>query len=438
MAHLIHQALGAYTFSMEIENIDPYDFSIKETGGVKIYYKNIPWAPCTHINFSFQVGTFNDPNKKEGLAHFLEHLIGNGCPSLPDKKAIKEFNRIYMLNSRNAFTSYHYTTYVGKCLPEHFSRVFAAMKDYVFNPFLRPEDTEHERKVITQEAWGRYKNEKLLNYIKKLSNNIYHGHERSRVVSPLGLPETVAEIERGDIDTFHKTHYVKENLSIILVGAIQDKNFAEISDVVRDIPSGKPSNITSGKIGKPKNSRVEVRSDDIGDPQEQAEFSILRATDRIDGEEKELGSQTRMLLYDLLFERLRLEHSLCYGVSVFWGRYRNYLDIGISVKTAEDKLPTVEKEAWSVIKEVIDGKWSDRFITVHKMAMDQIRSNERLSNTIIMDATDDLSVGNRIVSLEEILEDAGKVTYEKVQKLMKKVFDSDYIVTEIILPAKKS
>src|ERR1035437_1176170 len=128
---------------MPTQNFDPFDFKKKKIAGVNVYYKNLPWAPCIHIYFTLSAGAFSDPIGKEGVAHFLEHLLGNGSPMAKDKKAVKEFNRIYMLNSRNAYTSHYQTVCHGRCLPEHFDKVFNFLYDNTFNPFIRVEDVEH-------------------------------------------------------------------------------------------------------------------------------------------------------------------------------------------------------------------------------------------------------------------------------------------------------
>ena len=422
---------------MHIKNFDPYDFSKKEVAGVPVYWKNLPWAPCIHIAVVFNVGAFGDPIDKEGMAHFLEHLIGNGSPLLPDKKAVKEFSRLYMLNSRNAYTNYNQTVYTGKCLPENLQKVLEAIRDYVFNPFLRTEDVEHERKVITQEMWSSYKNEKLLNYLKEFGNNMYFGNERSRLGSPGGWPETIAKITQKDISDFHKKNYVKENLSVLLVGNVGEKDISLLDDFMKNIPDGEKSNISSGEINKPKQLRFEKTGEEIGDPKEQLEFSVYRALEKMDDEESKIGDQCRALLQDILFERLRLENSLCYGVSVYFYRYKDHGEVGITVKAKEENLAIIEKEVWNVINEIISGGWASRFDDVHKVYIDQIKSAERLSDNIIKSATYELVVENEIVTLEKVLEEAEKVTYEKVKMMIKKIFNPEWTITEIILPSNK-
>ena len=147
---------------MQTKNFDSYDFSRKEIDGVSIFYKNLPQAPCINIRVVFNIGAFDDPTGKEGVSHFLEHMLLKGCPSIPSKKSIKEWSKINALNTLNAFTNYDNTWYTLKCLPEKYDTAIAGLKDMIFHSFLKLEDIEEERKVITQEAWGRFLNEKFL------------------------------------------------------------------------------------------------------------------------------------------------------------------------------------------------------------------------------------------------------------------------------------
>ena len=422
---------------MHIQNFDPYHFSKKNIHGIPIFYKYLPWAPCIHTHFVFKTGALCDPEGKEGLAHFLEHMIGNGSPRFPDKKTVKEFNRLYMLNSRNAYTSYFSTVYFGKCLPEDFLSVLRMTIDTVFNPLLRPEDVEHERRVISQEAWGVYRNNKFLNYVKNWSDNIHHENELRRLASPLGWPETIHSISRADILQFHKEKYVKENLSIFIVGAITEEHLTLMENLTDKIPSGKKTKVSVGEIKKPKVSRHEIQSDEIGHPNEQVQFTLYRASHEMDKGDYETGVNMETLLYDILFERLRVEHSLCYHVAVKWNRNKFYCEAEISVNTSIDKIEIVEREIWNAINEIIEGKWRDRFDTLHTLNMKQLRSKERLSDVVIQNSINEFVTTDSIRTLDEVLLSFKKVTYEKIQEMIRYTFDPNYCFTEIILPTKK-
>ena len=87
-------------------------------------------------------------------------------------------------------------------LPEKYKETLNGVKDMIFNSYLRKEDLETERKIITQEAWNRFQNEKYLNYIKELNKNIYRGSIRERFFSSLGWPETISKISQKDVKDF--------------------------------------------------------------------------------------------------------------------------------------------------------------------------------------------------------------------------------------------
>ncbi len=422
---------------MHIKNFDPYDFSKKVVGGIPVYYKNLPWSPCIHIQLVFSVGAFKDPAGLEGMAHFLEHMIGAGCPSLPNKKAVKEFNRQYMLNSRNAYTSHNSTVYTCKCLPENFDKVITCFMEQVSEPFLRSEDTENERKIITQEAWGRYKNEKFLRFVKEIIQISYPKNQRSRIASPLGWPETVRKIEDVDLKKFHKENYTKANFSVFLVGAVEMKHFSILGKLLKNMPYGKKAVVKEGNIEKPLKNRVEKTGEEIGDPREQLEFAISRFMKKLSERERTIANMSASLLYDILFERLRTEHSLCYGVSVPFSAFKESAELGISVETSLDKLELVEKEIWSVIDEIIKGKWEDRFNVVHKLTIEKIRSSEFLSNDVMGYGVKTFIFNGKIRNLKQIIKENKKVTYKDVSGYLKNTFDKKYVITEVILPTKK-
>ncbi len=421
---------------MHIKNFDPYDFSKKDIEGVGIYHKNIPWAPCIHIRMLFSAGAFNDPKNKAGVAHFLEHMIFDGSEQLPHKKDIEEFGKNYTMGTLNAYTSPFSTNYIAKCLPENFEKVLNGMSDMIFKPILRVEDVEHERSVITQEAWGRYKNEKFLKYTKNYLNNVYNGHSFSRIGRALGWPETIQNISQKDVKEFHSKTYCRENLTVVLVGAVEKKHIEIIKRVIEKIPKGLKVKIIKNTTHKPINNRLEITGEEIGDPTEQVSLSIERLGNSLTDKEKATAQHANQLLRDLLHERLRIEHSLCYGVRTSIDNQIDYYSFGIEVRTSVDKKDVAEKEIWKIISEIKDGKHESRFNTIHKIRIDWFKSEERFSDDIAEYACNVIRKKGKVVTLKSFLNDEKNVTYKDVINLIKKVFDTKYIYTEIILPSK--
>ncbi len=424
---------------MSIKNFDPYDFSKKEINGVPIYYKNLPWAPCIHIRVVFNTGAFDDPIGKEGMSHFLEHMIfDGGSPALPDNKAIREWSKQHTLNSWNATTEFNQTHYRLRCLPEEYNSVLSGMKDMIFHSYFTSESIEHERKVITQEAWSRFLNEKFLAYTKEFLDNLYHGHDHARFNTALGWPDTIAKISQEDVKTWHKGNYGIGNLFIVLTGAVEEKHVESLRDFLKDLPKVNKVVKNEGLLGKPKQNRFIKTADEIGEVKEQVEISIIRVAGKIPYTENEIASLSGKLIYDILYERLRVDHSLCYNTNVNILAGKTFSQISISVKTEEKNIELVEKEFKNVIDEIINKKYNERFNIVKKMYIEQLRSAENLSDNIIQNALWQISkYDGHIVTQKEQLEEIEKVTYDDVIEFTKWVFDPEYIYTEIILPSKK-
>ncbi|MFH1455176.1 MAG: pitrilysin family protein [bacterium] len=423
---------------MNTKNFDPYDFSKKEIDGVPVYYKNLPWAPCIHIRIVFNTCAFDDPVGKEGLSHFLEHMIFDGSPMLSDKKAIKEWSKLYALDSWNAWTGFDCTCYWLKCLPEEYTRVLLGMKDMIFNSFCRPEDIEHERKIITQEAWNRLQNEKFLKYIKNTADNLYHGHNRARFNTAVGWPDTIAKISEDDIKSWRKANYGIGNFFIVLAGAVEEKHIEDLKEFLKNLP--KVSKITreEGLLGKPKQKRFITTADEIGEIKEQVEISIVRVSEKRPQSEDEIINLSGKLLRDLSFERLRMEHGLCYGVDIGTWRMKTFFQLSMNVKTEEKNVELVEKEFKNIVDEIVEGKHTEKFNLIKKMYIDQLKSNEKLSANIVDGTLREIVIfGDHITTLEEQLADAERVTYADVIKFVKWANDPEYVYTEIILPSKK-
>jgi predicted Zn-dependent peptidase len=423
---------------MHIKNFDPYDFSKREIDGVSVYYKNLPWAPCVHIRIVFNVGAFNDPVGKEGLSHFFEHIIFDGSPKIPDRKAVRDWSKLNALNTWNAWTSFDNTNYWLKCLPEKFEDALTGMKDMIFHPFLRPEDVEHERKVITQESWNRFLNEKYLAYEKEITDNVFVGHIHSRFASPLGWPETIAKISQEDISVWHKRHYGKGNFFIVLAGTVEEKHLDIINDFLKDLPMATKSENNFGATGKPKQSRFVKTADEIGEVKEQVEISFVRVAEKLSHQKSEVSGVFDMLSRDVLNERLREERSLCYSVSVGTSLEKRFFQAVMNIKTEEKNIEIVEEEFQKFLSDVTFGELKNKFEIVKKTYLERVESNERLSDDIANITLREISkFDGHIITLTEQLEKIRKVSYEDIVEFAKWAFDPEYTYTEIILPSKK-
>ncbi len=425
---------------MHLKNFDPFDFKKKIINGVPVYYKNIPWAPCIHVNIVFNTGALADEIGKEGTAHFLEHVTLKGSPKLPNEKAVYEWKKKYTLGTSNAFTSYYNICYTFKSYPKNYEKVMLDLKDMIFNSFIKEDLVENERQVILQEAWNRYNNEKYLKYLKEVRRNTYHGHIYNRFLSPLGFPETIKKINRQDLINYHQKNFGIGNMDIILVGNVDNKKLNFIKEFLKDVPilkNFKP-NRKIQNINNPIKNLIQKKANEIGIEREQVEIGINVVTKKLEYKKRSIYYLANKLLQELFFEKFRIEYKLCYGVRTYTNNNKNTFSIGMNIKTDEKNIPLIKKEFRNIINDFNSDKFKKRFLQTKTVVLETLETSENNSTEIIELSQYILAVYGEILTKKQDLSAIKKTEFKDVQKFIKEMFgDEKKIYTEIILPSKK-
>ncbi len=161
--------------------------------------------------------------KNAGITHFIEHLIFKGTEKV---KANEMASIIESLGGNiNAFTSYDNTVY-HIVIPEHaFAKGFEILADAVKNPAFPEGEVEKERKVILEEIkMGEDDPQRKL--FTDLFSLSYKGDPYGRPI--IGYKNTVKDINRKDIINYYKSHYVPENMLIVITGDFEEAKAGEL------------------------------------------------------------------------------------------------------------------------------------------------------------------------------------------------------------------
>ena len=415
---------------------DPYDYKKETYKGVNIYTRSLPWANCTFLRWIINHGAQDDKSDKEGTAHFLEHIAFDGNPLYQDKKAIDSFSKEHLLDSLNAHTRFTDTCFVCKFLPNKVKPAMEGMYNLMFKPLMRSEDIEHERKVITQEGWGYFLNEKYIRYLKEWIKNMYKDiPKRAEIISPLGWIDTVEKISKKDLLEAHK-NYTRENSNIVLAGVVNRQIVAEIKKIIDLIPSGKrrPNFKIPAKISIPKKIRMVSNFTDIGMAEEkQTLLDIYKIVEynKTDDHTLEFIS---IVLKEILHRRLRHDNSWCYGVGVgFWKDY-SFINQSIWVKIAPENTKEAERIIWDTIDKFIAGDYKKDAEIERTVKIERIISNEFQSIDIANYAERQVASGKNIETLNKYLHGIYEANYEKAIKYLRENFKKSETFTEIRIP----
>jgi len=201
-------------FSMEVYTLNnklQYIFEERKNTGV------------VAVQIWVRVGSWHEHEKISGITHFIEHLIFKGTEKL---KVNEMPSRIEALGGQiNAFTSYDNTVYHTVIPKNAFREGFELLADAVNNPVFPEEEIVKERKVILEEIkMGEDDPQRKL--FKELFSLSYSDIPYGRPI--IGYDRTVKGITREDIVLYYKTHYVPENMVVVVVGDFQKQEAEEL------------------------------------------------------------------------------------------------------------------------------------------------------------------------------------------------------------------
>jgi len=189
------------------------------------------------IQIWVRVGSWHEHEKIAGITHFIEHLIFKGTEKL---KVNEMPSRIEALGGQvNAFTSYDNTVYHIVIPKNAFREGFELLADAVNNLAFPEEEIAKEKKVILEEIkMGEDDPQRKL--FKELFSLSYSEIPYGRPI--IGYDHTVNGITKEDIVLYYKTHYVPENVVLVVVGDFQKqeaeelikKHFAKKMDIYKD------------------------------------------------------------------------------------------------------------------------------------------------------------------------------------------------------------
>lgn len=427
----------------QTKGFDPYEFEQIEVNGVSIFYKYLPWMnDCVHIRAIMRIGARHDPEGKEGLAHFFEHLPFDGCEGYPTFKEVSEFKRRILLGCFGAYTWYDETVYHCMTLPKNLQQVFQFLKQVLFHPILASTEVERERGVITREFWDHFGNKNLAQLRKVCYRDCFHNHRIGRGGRALGWIETIATITHEDIAAFHAKRYVKENIILVCVGSI-DAN--RIRNATKDwegaLPTGERVPLVE-PVREWPNPTVGSRSVSYqkdfyaqgGAIPENTGITITRVAPRIYTEGT--SALFQCTFRHLLFEEIRGRLGATYSPRVFWNTYGDICHAGIEIQVKPDLAEQIKHLCGEIMGRL--GSQADDyralFGEMKDTALDQIRATDKNGSAIADDARDDLVLYHRVIPLAERKTECERVTYEEVCALAEQEFNPDRVHFCVVRP----
>jgi len=177
------------------------------------------------------VGHFSDPIERQGLAHFLEHMLFLGTKKYPDGSEYQKFISQYG-GSNNAWTATEHTCFFFDIHNQHFEQALDRFSQFFIAPLLSEEFVNKERKNIDAEFKLKLKDDiRRLYDVHKETINPAHPFSKFSVGNTETLNDRENENLRDIVAKFFEKHYIAAAMTLVVEGP---QSLSELEQLVID------------------------------------------------------------------------------------------------------------------------------------------------------------------------------------------------------------
>ncbi|MCS5562707.1 MAG: insulinase family protein, partial [Oleiphilaceae bacterium] len=164
------------------------------------------------------VGSGDDPAGREGMAHFLEHMLFLGTEKYPEPGEYQQFIKSHG-GSHNAFTAFQDTNYFFDVEARFLEPALDRFAEQFAAPLFTPELVDRERNAVHSEFSSKQKEDRRRFYsVKKAASNPDHAFSQFAVGNLSTLANTEKQPLRPDLIEFWKSHYSANLMTLAVYG----------------------------------------------------------------------------------------------------------------------------------------------------------------------------------------------------------------------------
>lgn len=169
-------------------------------------------------SLNVQVGSMADPRGREGLAHFLEHMLFLGTKKYPQADAYQQFISANG-GSHNAFTADNHTNFFFDVKAQALPQALDRFAQFFIAPLFTPEYVDRERHAVHSEYEAKRRDDGRRLYVaSKLAMNPAHPYSHFAVGNLTTLADRPNDPVRKDLVNFYRQHYSANLMSLVVIG----------------------------------------------------------------------------------------------------------------------------------------------------------------------------------------------------------------------------
>lgn len=394
--------------------------NVKELdSGIVLYHFDMPNAAICKVMIGTNCGSSHETADSWGVAHFLEHLCFQGT-ALKNKHQVSREQAL--VGSYNAYTNYFETVYHFDSLNEDFERGLTLLKEAVFDSNFPEAEFEKEKSVIVEE-WRMYDNQPSEGFWNFITDKCFGKNEGHPII---GTEQSIMEMNPEKLHRFRNKWYGKENMFVVVVGNLKfDRVVSAFNSILPSINSVEKTNLCLGSL-ECDTDKYTYQTDRF----EQAAYGLV-LKDLSQKEKFEKSCAPHFFDYALnkyLYEYIRDDLGLCYGVSIGnFEHFENSYSI-ISLLTNNRYLPKVELEMKNIFEKIKNEGFPQELFEICKKQLlynnvKKLQTVQGVAGTIVgwITTTSDqdwfIENGPKMLDVQVVKEFADKLTPKALQEI---------------------
>jgi len=324
-----------------------------------LFHRNA--SDVVNIQILTNIGSAVEEAPLFGAAHFLEHMFFKGTEKRDAKQINRDANRIG--GKLNAWTWFDQTVYHITALKERLDDAFEILCDLYQHATFPAEEMEKEREVIVSEM-RRYDDDPS----SYLADRAWPHFCASGIAHPvIGTEETVRSLTRDQLVAFRERYYGGANVLVSVVGNVEESAVVDAMAghfdhrPARDSMTVPATDYRGGDLA--------LRKPEI----QEARYSLLYPALPLHHPDSTLQNVMAYCLGGdsaaLLFERIREELGLCYGIYAGAARFDGFSVLEIATGCSPENLERIHSESVEIIDRLCRERIDEDRLEMVKAAM---------------------------------------------------------------------
>ena len=229
--------LGALVLKQSPNDSKQYQ-AITLNNGLRVLLIHNDESTKSAAALAVNVGHFNDPSDRQGLAHFLEHMLFLGTKTYPDGSEYQKFINQHGGN-HNAWTGTEHTCFFFDISATHFLSALERFSEFFIAPLLADDFVVKERENIDAEFTLKLKDDiRRLYDVHKDTINPKHPFSQFSVGNLDTLADRDGQNISQELQAFFQKYYRADYMTLALEGP---QNLKELKHIAEQLFSLIPS-----------------------------------------------------------------------------------------------------------------------------------------------------------------------------------------------------